>query len=483
MSPWLIRRCLFPLHERLVGRRTRRFLAELEDSQWLAPVDLERLQRQKLTAFLRHAVAHTPYYRSRLGPALTHFNHIDLAKLPLLTKDDIRSSMQDMLWHEAPGGLHPHNTGGSCGEPLRFYLDRRRQAFDQAARIRAHRWFGVDLGDRELMLWGSPIEFRRSDGLRRFRDRLFNQRLIDAFNLSPEMMDRYADVWNWFRPRCLFGYPSSIALFVDHVRQRNRWLDRSQLRAVFVTGEVCYPHHRESIESYFQVPVADNYGARDAGFIAHQCPNGRMHITAENVIVEIIKNGLPQPVGQFGEIVITHLDAYGMPFIRYATGDHGRLLDGRCPCGRGLPLMDVVQGRTTDFLRLPDGTVRHALSIIYPLRELPTVRAFRVIQREDFSVEIEVELCNNRVIKNPQAHVGPVFNRSRDGLETQPRLPQQTHNPFHEDQRCAIAKAVRPVLGTTIPIGVRIVDRISPCDSGKHRYVLSLAGTPPNTPS
>lgn len=440
MSPLLIRKMLLPLHERLVGRSTLRFLAELEESQWLAPAELDRVRREKLAALLQHAAKNTPYYRSRLSSVpLDDPHRIDLAQLRVLTKDDIRAHSSDMLWHSSPGGLHAHNTGGSTGEPLQFFIDRRRQAYDQAARIRAHRWFGVDVGHRELMLWGSPIEFNRTDHVKRFRDRLFNQRLINAFNMSTETMDQYAAVWNRFRPQCLFGYPSSIALFVEHIRKNQRRVNCKHLRAVFVTGEVCYPHHREAIESFFQVPVADNYGSRDAGFIAHQCPKGSMHITAENVIVEIVKDGLPQPVEQAGEIVVTHLDAYGMPFIRYCTGDHGRLLPGRCPCGRGLPLMDVVQGRATDFVKLPDGTIRHALSVIYPLRELPMVRAFRVIQREDLSVEIQVE---------PTA--------SRDTTTE------------HD-----IARALRPVLGNDIPVDVRFVDRLPSCTSGKHRYVLS----------
>ena len=160
---------------------------------------------------------------------------------------------------------------------------------------------------------------------------------------------------------------------------------------MFVTGEVCHTHDRETIFDYFKVPVANGYGSREAGFIAHECPEGGMHITAENVIVEIV-DARSQPVstGESGEIVVTHLDAYAMPFIRYRTGDIGRLKPGRCACGRGLPLIDVVEGRTTDFLYLPDGTVKHALSIIYPLREMDGVRQFGVTQGEDYGVPVEV---------------------------------------------------------------------------------------------
>jgi phenylacetate-CoA ligase len=224
---------------------------------------------------------------------------------------------------------------------------------------------------------------------------------------------------------------------------------------------VCYPRDREKIAAYFEVPVADGYGSRDAGFIAHECPEGRLHVTAENVLVEIVDDHRPVAAGgqtsrprvrrpdrggrvregPRGEIVITHLDAYAMPLIRYRTGDVGRLLPGRCSCGRGLPLMDVVQGRTTDFLYLPDGNTRHALSIIYPLRETPGVSRFRVVQHRDYAVVIEV-VCDDRI-----ARVTPE----------------------------SVARRVRPVIGESVPLDVRLVERIDPMASGKHRYVISHA--------
>jgi phenylacetate-CoA ligase len=169
-----------------------------------------------------------------------------------------------------------------------------------------------------------------------------------------------------------------------------------------------------------------------------------MHVTAENVIVEILRDGRQAAAEESGEIVVTHLDAYGMPFIRYRTGDLGRLLPGRCRCGRGLPLMDVVQGRSTDFLVLPDGTIKHALSIIYPLREMAGIRRFRVTQAEDLAITVEV-----------------VAER------TVPKLSVM-----------GIKRQVRPVVGEDLPLGVRFVDSIEESASGKFRYVISHAKPP-----
>lgn len=445
MIPFLARHLICPLHERLIGRPSFRCLRELEHTQWAAPTELRELRRAKLHDLLVHARNCVPFYARRLLDRGVSAAGADpwevLGNLPLLDKSQITAAGDDILWHEAPGGLHPHNTGGSTGEPLIFHVDRRRQAYDQAARARTHRWFGVNVGDREAYLWGSPIEVRGTDRLKRLRDRLFNHRLFDAFNMTPQRMDTYLDAMARFKPACLFGYPSSLALLATHAHSKSRSRLMPGLRAVFATGEVCYPHDREAIEDHFDVPVADGYGSREGGFIAHQCPLGEMHIMAENVIVEIIRDGLPVPVGETGEIVITHLDAYAMPFIRYRTGDRGRLKPGRCACGRGLPLMDVVQGRTTDFLHLPDGTVKHALSVIYPLRAMPGIRRFRVTQHEDFSVTIDVVRDDRTERITPDA----------------------------------VAKRLRPVFGAEVGLRVDMVDHIAPAGSGKYRYVVSHA--------
>jgi len=445
LNPRIARHLILPLHERLLGRKTLPTAAQLEWSQWNSPDELQTLRRGKLRAILDHAATHTVFYRQRLGESGVDLGRVDpfevLKKLPVLDKHAIRQSITKMLWREAPGGLFECSTGGSTGEPLTFYVDRRRQACDQAARIRTHRWFGVAPGDRELYLWGSPIETSRTDRVKRFRDGLFNHLLLSAFEMSPQRMDRYVAQWNRFRPVSLFGYPSSIALLVQHAKHRNIDLDRRALKAVFVTGEVCLPEDREAIEAFFAVAVADCYGSRDAGFITHQCPQGSMHVMAEHVVVEVMRNGLPVAVGQEGEIVVTHLDNYVMPLIRYRTGDVGRLLPGRCACGRGLPLMDVINGRTTDFLYLPDGTVKHALSIIYPLRATPGIKQFRVTQGCDYGVVVDV-VCDDRV--------------ARVSLES-------------------VRRKVRPVLGDSISLDVRRVERIPASRSGKYRYVISRA--------
>lgn len=445
MNAALVRRVLLPLHELALGRATFRYLRELEVSQWWPAQRLRELQREKLRRLLTHAWRTCPFHRRRLDQA-----GIDpagatlesLAGLPTMTKADIRRYGEQMIDPTAPGGLHRLTTGGSTGHPLSFVVDRRRQAADQAARARTRRWFGIEVGEREAYLWGSPVELSRQDRLKTVRDALTNHRLFSAFCLTPAIMSRYLDQLRAFDPVHLFGYPSSLARLARHAARTGVRLKNPSLRAVFASGEVFDPADRAIIEEQAGTPVADGYGSREGGFVAHQCPAGAYHQTMESVIVELLDaEGRPAAAGQPGEITLTHLDAYGMPFIRYRTGDMARASRGVCPCGRGLELLEGIEGRRTDMLRTSGGGYAHALSVIYVLRDEPGVTEFKVIQRPNLDLEVRI-------------------------------VPGAGWN---EGAGRRIAAGLRRRIGDSIDVRLQLVDRIPPEASGKHRHVISEA--------
>ncbi len=193
------------------------------------------------------------------------------------------------------------------------------------------------------------------------------------------------------------------------------------------------------------MPVADGYGGRDSRFCAHQCQRGHMHVTSEHIVMEIVDhNERSLPLGQAGEIVITNLDNFATPFIRYRTGDIGRLLDVSCPCGRSLEVMDVVAGRQTDHLIASDGSMRHALSLIYLMRETKGVDQFQIHQKRDRSIDVHV--------------VAPA------GLG--------------DKSRNRILRGVRDCLGESLHATLRIVPQVDLQPSGKFRHVISEAARP-----
>ena len=380
----LVAGVLFPLQERLKRHDTVRVRRAMEASQWWPRERIEALQRDRLRRLLADVGAHVPYYRdlfARQGFDPRALRGVaDLQALPFLTKPLIRAH-SDALRADDAGALARFNTGGSSGEPLIFYIGAERVTHDVAAKWRATRWWDVDIGDREIVVWGSPIELGAQDRLRGLRDTLMRTELLPAFEMSDERVDAFVARIRERRPAMLFGYPSAISHIALHAERRGVRLDDLGVKVVFVTSERLYDHQRETISRLFGCPVANGYGGRDAGFIAHQCPAGGMHITAEDIVVEIVDaDGRVLPPGQAGEIVVTHLATRDYPFIRYRTGDVGVLDDAPCACGRGLPLLKEIQGRSTDFVVAADGTVMHGLSLIYVVRDLPGVRAFKVVQ-------------------------------------------------------------------------------------------------------
>jgi len=445
MNHRIVKHLIYPIHERIMGRKTFSYLQDLEQTQWMDRSLLEEMRFQKLKTLLIHAQREIPFYSRRFEEAgfdpQTMRSTDEIAKLPLLTKSEIRNHLNEMIWKDCPGGLFRYNTGGSSGEPLIFYFDKMRQAYDKAARMLTHRWWGIDVGEKELYLWGSPVEITKQDRLKSLRDRLTNELLLSAFDVSPVEVPRMVATLRKFRPACVFGYPSTIALFCKFAEEKGLILSDTGVRVVFSTAEVLYEHQRKAIsEAFGGVPVADGYGSREGGFISHQCREGAYHVIDPNYVIEYLKDGEPVAPGEDGEIVITHLDAFGMPFIRYRTGDVARCGEDNCPCGRTWSTMSHIQGRTTDFIVSPDGRWQHALSLIYIVRDIEGVKEFKIIQEAVDEIRVLLEV-----------HVGLY--------------------PQNGDER--IVAGFQKRVGDGVKIIIEKVHAIPRDASGKYRYVVS----------
>ena len=220
--------------------------------------------------------------------------------------------------------------------------------------------------------------------------------------------------------------------------QTGQTVDTNWPKAIFATAEPLLPHQREAIRQAFHCAAVAEYGARDAGLIAHECPAGRLHVNAERIIVEIEEDthfGVPGK----GEIVVTNLLSSAMPLIRYRTGDVGQLDSTECSCGRGLPLLSYVEGRQTDFLVTPSGRVLPALAIIYPIREAPGVAEFQVVQETIREVVIRLV----------------------------------TDEDFSDSACKTLIHKAQLALGNEVSVEIEKVSNIPRLPSGKFRYVVS----------
>lgn len=434
---------LFPLHERLKRHDSTKRRRVLEDSQWWPAERIARYRLERLKKFLLTVGATVPYYEKLFQSAAFDSKGVhalsDLAKIPFLTKALVRAN-SEALKARGSAGLIRYNTGGSSGEPLVFYMGRDRVSHDVAAKWRATRWWGVDIGDPEIVVWGSPIELGAQDWVRSLRDQLLRTVLLPAFEMSKSKLEAFVAEIRARRPRMLFGYPSALTHIAGYAASQGLVLSDLGIRVAFVTSERLYHEQREQITRVFGCPVANGYGGRDAGFIAHECPAGGMHITAEDIIVEIVDGeGNPQPPGVAGEIVITHMATQSFPFIRYRTGDVGILDEQQCSCGRGLPLIKEIQGRTTDFVVASNGTVMHGLALVYIVRDLPGIAKFKIMQETLENTKIQLVVDNN----------------------------------FDRENESRICVAMKQRLGSNVNIDIEFVEDIPAEASGKYRYVTS----------
>jgi phenylacetate-CoA ligase len=253
-------------------------------------------------------------------------------------------------------------------------------------------------------------------------------------------MDAYLDAVQAFRPKCIYGYASSVALLAARASARGIRLHLPDLRVVCTTGEPLFPHQRKLIQEVFGVPAANEFGSRDIGFTAHETPQGQMLLMSESIYLEVLDQaGMPVAPGEMGEAVVTGLCSDAQPFIRYRTGDMVRASPEPCSDGRGLHVLGEVVGRTTDFVVLPDGTMMHALAVIYVLRAVEGIAEFKFVQQALRDVEVLVV---------PDAR-------------------------WTETCRAQAMAGLAVRLGKDMRISIRLVDTIPAEASGKYRYVVS----------
>lgn len=439
----LVANLLFPLHEKLKKHDTVSIKNKLEQSQWLDIQSLREKQNNRFKDFIHTVYSHVPYYKKVMsdnGLSPSDFSTVkDLSKLPMLDKATITENFES-LKSDVAGALSRFNTGGSSGQPLIFLLGKERVSHDVAEKWRATRWWDVDIGDSEIVAWGSPIELGTQDKVKLIRDKFMRTELIPAFDLTEEKQLSFLHKIKQQKPKMLFGYPSVFDLLAKTAKANNIQMNNLGIKVAFVTSERLYPYQRENIEAVFGCPVANGYGGRDAGFIAHQCPSGGMHISFEDIVVEIVdSNNQPLPDGKKGEIVVTHLGTSEFPFIRYKTGDIAAISTKQCSCGRGLPLLESLEGRTTDFVVAADGTIMHGLALIYILREIDEVGEFKIVQES-------IEFTRVKIV--PKSEI----DKNLTGK---------------------IVEGFKQRLGAEVEINIEIVDRIEPEKSGKFRYIIS----------
>jgi phenylacetate-CoA ligase len=399
MQSYIHRHLLLPAFETVLkGRKVFRYLAELERSQWLTRAELGALQFSALQRLLTHAFANCPYYREewqRLGLAPERFRTIeDFSHWPVIGREVILDHRQRMR-AQIPGmRLIQKSTGGSSGVPLHFDLDTDSNDRRTAAWHRGYDWAGAGPGTKQVYLWGVPLGQR--PWWKRCKDELYNRFLrrlvLSSFDLSEERVPLFLRQLNRYRPDVIVAYTNPLYAFARALEQRS--LRPFSPKSIVVGAEKLHPFQRELIERVFRAPVFETYGSREVMLIGAECERHEgLHLTAENLLVEVLDDeGRSTPAGEEGNVVLTDLYNYGMPFIRYANGDRAVAGWGTCSCGRGLPLLHKVVGRRLDVLHTPDGRKIPGEFFPHLLKDFAAVKRFQVIQEEADRIQLRAVL-------------------------------------------------------------------------------------------
>lgn len=412
----------FPLHHWFISYNSVRFLKDFNKSQWLSPEEIKNYQENRLRKFIARAYYHVPFYRELFDSNGLKPEDIktidDLQKIPIIDKNVVRENMYFFLSdNHNKKHIQKMQTSGSTGEPFSVFGEKKQLEMRWAANQRSLEWTGYRFGDKQVRLWHKYLGMKTKEIIRELADAFFSRRkFIPAYEISDANLKKYVDDIMKYKPVLLDGYAESFNFLARFLK--NNPYNGHKPKAIITSAQTLPRESRKIIEGSFNCKVFDKYGSREfGGGVAYQCGHGNnYHIVAECNIVEIIKEGKKAKQGEVGEVVITELNNYAMPLIRYKIGDLAVAVDENavCPCGRGLPMIGEIQGRLQSVVvgtsnQFIPGTFFNRVFFKHDL----AIRQYQIVQEKRGELIIKIIKGNiftdpvlNEILKDIKKHMG-----------------------------------------------------------------------------
>jgi len=385
------------------GRGTAQVMAllyQLEHSQWHTPELIAERQDSQLACLLEHALATVPYYREQFtGSGRDARSLLECwSELPILTRAEVQQAGRQLHSQQVPkthAAVLPVQTSGSTGRPVHALMTGTTQLLHLAMTLREHFWHERDVT-------GTLVAIRPDrdvDAVEGLRMKTWGRPLDLLFDTGPSaLLHSNADIdhqLDWLqvqKPTYLLSLPSNLKALAELCRARD--VSLPALRGVRCFGEMVTPALRGLLGDIWQVPVTDVYSAQEIGSIALQCPeHDHYHLLSESLRVEVLDAaGRPCGPGTIGRVVITPLHNFAMPLIRYEIMDYAEV--GRpCPCGRGLPVIRQVLGRSRNLATAPDGRRFWPSFPAETWMDIAPIRQVQLVQRtaEEIAVHYTME--------------------------------------------------------------------------------------------
>ena len=363
-------------------------LRQITKYQWVSRDELLAFQTKKLKRLIQHAYDNVTYYREVMEKLDLKPEDIksveDIKYLPLLTKEEIRKNQEKFVSKDIRNrNTIPGSTGGSTGEPLKFVRDWNTHIWTEAALLRGMSWAQFRIGDTfiDFMSPGWPSI------LGKIRTRMIGRYCFPAL-AKYDVLASYMKKIKGYRPFCLAGYTSNLYRIAKTCHKRG--INDIEIPVIFTTAEMLYDFQRDFLEKQFNSSVFDYYGCNELGSIAFECEYKNKHISNEHVIVETTNSKGDPVINSLGEITVTDLDNYAMPFIRYKIGDTGIIPNDVCACGRSLKIIKSIDGRTQEFLRTLDGNYVPAVFFPARFRNLVGIDQYQIVQTDIHVIVLKI---------------------------------------------------------------------------------------------
>lgn len=434
----ILKRMILPFGDLVFGQRMMSRLKFLENAQWWEPDRITNWQNNELQKLVQVAYKEVPFYRQLFDSASVRPEEIqsakELSRIPIVTKDMLRKGYPTLTTRKTGQRTYEAGTSGSTGKNFFVQEDAYTAGWYRASFMLSLEWSGWKIGEPHFQ---TGMTLKRSLD-RRIKDSLLGCHYFSAYSLDDEHLAEMLSEINKHNLKYVWGYPGSLYYLAKYASSQG-W--NRPLKSVVTWGDMLQSHYRQMIETTFKTRVFDTYGCGEGIQISAQCEQGNYHLHSFDVIVEFLDDaGNPVSAGKPGNIVVTRLHPGPMPLIRYAVGDIGIPSNqGPCACGRGLPTMRSVQGRSADVIITPSGNrliVHYFTGILEHFKEIDT---FQVVQHAPGSVTVRI-------------------------------LPKET---ISESLIREMVNALKSHGASDVAFNIEIVDAIPLSPAGKHRFIIN----------
>lgn len=371
--------------------------------------EIVNYQVTKLNEILNYAEKYVPFYaNSFLGLTRDDVGRIavrelsELHNIEVLTKNKIKLAKNNIVSIEKRPGCKWNASGGSTGEPLKVLQDAAYREHAQASFLLALAWRDVDPFDSVAKLWGAERDTYKGKKplLNKIKDFVQNRLVLNSFVLNEATMDEYLRLFSNFSPEILVGYGNALEQLALH--NENKFSSLYKFNKVHTGAGVLTDHMRANIERSFCCEIFDHYGTREVASIASECSaHDGLHVMVPHNIVEVVdRSGQPVKPGETGEVLVTTLNNYSMPLIRYRIGDLAMQSDfNLCTCGVNFPKIKKIIGRTNGVFRLQNGSMVSGEYFTHLMRLFPFVRRYQIIQQNLSEIDVLIESNTSNLLE------------------------------------------------------------------------------------